>query len=189
MLLRNSHELSDTSSTSVVLKTKKIQETALLDLLCLSKEENDTSILLSSPSLSNLPPIINHHGENILFILFMSRLKCWVPQKEIFYCSPKIVKPVTFFIKLPTLTCGSFCHWHHLSLYFFYWSTTKLFISTVTCVWFCLSSQLHFLEIIALGFTWPAWMSLIFRACWSVGDWIFAIDHMIKYGKHLVEGV
>lgn len=37
--------------------------------------------------------------------------------------------------------------------------------------------------------TLPAWTSLIFRAHCSVGGWIFATDHMIKYGKHLVEGV
>lgn len=43
VLLGNSRGLSDTFSTSVVLKIKKILgETALLDLLCLSKEENDT---------------------------------------------------------------------------------------------------------------------------------------------------
>lgn len=43
----------------------------------------------------------------------------------------------------------------------------------------------NFLEIIT---HYLPWISLILKACWSVGDWIFATDHTIKYGKHLAAG-
>lgn len=120
VLLGNCHELSDTSSTSVVLKIKN-KEKSPFWIYCVHQKKKMTLTFFPSLSLSNLPPVINRHREIllILLILFIFCLKCWVSQKEIFYWSAKIVKPVTCFIKLPSLTSGSFCHWHQSSLYFF----------------------------------------------------------------------
>lgn len=161
LLLGNSHVLSDTSSTSIVWKIKNNTRYCHFGYTMFVKRRKwrllSLSLSLPLAWVSNLSPIVNHHRENFLFILFIYCLKYSVSQKEIFYCSPKIhCKAYDFFIKLTALKSVSFCHWHHLytsellSLYLFYCSTTKLFVSIVTYVWLHYSSQLHFLEISSL---------------------------------------
>lgn len=155
LLLGSSRVLSDTSSTSVVLKIK-INEILPFGYITFIKRRkwHLCSLSLYSLGVKSLSHCQPSKGKGFIYFIC---LKCSGSQKEIFYCSPKIhCKAYEFFIKLAALKSVNFCHWRHLykselsNLYFFYCSTAKLFVSIDTYAWLHCSSQSHFLEISSL---------------------------------------